>query len=71
MVWFLYAVNLVLLSAVMIKGHSALGAQRWLAIGPITLQPSEIAKLVVIFTLAAWFGTGLIKVLLIFLWPYY
>jgi rod shape determining protein RodA len=60
-VWALYLVNLVLLLAVMVKGHSALGAQRWLAIGPITLQPSEIAKLVVIFTLAAWFGSRPIK----------
>lgn len=52
----IYVVNLGLLLAVMIKGHSAQGAQRWLALGPITLQPSEIAKLVVIFTLAAWLG---------------
>lgn len=50
----LYVVNLGLLIAVMVKGHSALGAQRWLALGPITLQPSEIAKLVVIFTLSHW-----------------
>ncbi|HEY9776907.1 MAG TPA: rod shape-determining protein RodA [Planktothrix sp.] len=50
----MYVVNLGLLVAVMLKGHSALGAQRWLSIGPITLQPSEIAKLVVIFTLSAW-----------------
>ncbi len=52
----LYGINLGLLLAVMLKGHSALGAQRWLAIGPITLQPSELAKPVVIFTLAAWLG---------------
>jgi rod shape determining protein RodA len=54
MVWFLYIANLVLLVAVMIKGHSAMGAQRWLALGPITLQPSELAKLIVIFSLSAW-----------------
>lgn len=52
----LYVINLGLLLAVMIKGHAAQGAQRWLSIGPITLQPSEIAKLVVIFTLSAWFS---------------
>lgn len=52
----MYLANLGLLLAVMLKGHSAQGAQRWLALGPITLQPSEIAKLVVIFTLAAWLG---------------
>lgn len=60
-VWILYFINLVLLLAVMIKGHSAQGAQRWLALGPITLQPSEIAKLIIIFTLAAWFGNRPIK----------
>ncbi|MBL0187128.1 MAG: rod shape-determining protein RodA [Candidatus Obscuribacter sp.] len=54
MVSFLYVLNLGLLLAVMIKGHSALGAQRWLALGPITLQPSELAKPIVIFSLAAW-----------------
>lgn len=57
----MYVVNLVLLVAVMIKGHSAQGAQRWLALGPITLQPSEIAKLVVIFTLSAWMSTRPIR----------
>ena len=57
----IYLINLGLLIAVMVKGHSALGAQRWLALGPITLQPSEIAKLVVIFTLAAWLGRRPIK----------
>lgn len=51
----LYGVNLGLLLAVMVRGHAALGAQRWLSLGPVTLQPSEIAKLVIIFTLAAWF----------------
>ena len=53
-VYVLYAVNLILLLTVMFVGHSAQGAQRWLTIGPVTLQPSEIAKLVIVFTLAAW-----------------
>jgi rod shape determining protein RodA len=57
----IYLANLGLLLAVMLKGHSAQGAQRWLALGPITLQPSEIAKLVVIFSLAAWLGRHPIK----------
>lgn len=50
----MYLGNLGLLLAVMHTGHAEKGAQRWLALGPITLQPSEIAKLVIIFTLAAW-----------------
>lgn len=57
----LYVANIGLLSAVMVIGHSAMGAQRWIALGPITLQPSEIAKLVVIFTLAAFLGWRPIK----------
>lgn len=48
----LYAVNLVLLTAVMFMGHSALGAQRWIKLGPLQIQPSEIAKFVIIVTLA-------------------
>lgn len=53
--------NILLLVAVMVAGQSALGAQRWLALGPITLQPSEIAKLIIIFTLAAWLAWRPIK----------
>ena len=49
-----YLSNLGLLLAVMIKGHAAQGAQRWLSLGPITLQPSEVSKIVVIITLACW-----------------
>ena len=57
----LYVVNIGLLLAVMVAGHSALGAQRWLSLGPIKLQPSEIAKLVVIFTLSSWLAWRPIK----------
>ena len=48
----LYIFNLVMLLAVMFLGHSALGAQRWIQLGPITLQPSEFAKLIMIISLA-------------------
>lgn len=57
----LYVVNILLLVAVMVAGHSALGAQRWLSLGPLKLQPSEIAKLVIIFTLAKWLAWRPIK----------
>ena len=50
----IYLANFGLLLAVMIKGHTAQGAQRWLNIGPITLQPSEVSKIIVIIALAAW-----------------
>ena len=48
----IYVVNLVLLVIVKFAGTSALGAQRWIQIGPFTLQPSEFAKLFMIICLA-------------------
>ena len=49
----LYVVNLLMLLAVMFVGTSALGAQRWIQIGPITVQPSEFAKIIMIVCTAA------------------
>jgi cell division protein FtsW len=48
---FLFTVGLLL--ATLIFGTGAGGAQRWLAVGPITIQASEIAKFAVIVVLAA------------------
>lgn len=52
--WWFYGITLAMLTAVMVVGHSALGAQRWLKIGPIQFQPSEPAKLFMIIALAAF-----------------
>ena len=48
----LYIFNLIMLLAVMFLGHSALGAQRWISIGPISIQPSEFSKIIMIISLA-------------------
>ncbi|MCC6297252.1 MAG: FtsW/RodA/SpoVE family cell cycle protein, partial [Pseudomonadales bacterium] len=50
--WGGYAASLVLLVVVLIVGTKIYGARRWLMVGPIGLQPSERAKLAVIFVLA-------------------
>lgn len=50
----LYAIGLVLLFAVLIVGDFGKGAQRWLDLGVIRFQPSEIMKLAVPM-MAAWY----------------
>jgi rod shape determining protein RodA len=52
--WWLYGFGLVILALVIVKGHSALGAQRWIQIGSFQLQPSEFAKLIFVLAMAAY-----------------
>ena len=51
----LYALGIVLLIAVLLFGNTeggSMGAKRWIDIGPINLQPSEVAKLSLIIFFA-------------------
>lgn len=48
----LYGFNVLILLAVMFLGVSALGAQRWIQIGPVSIQPSEFAKVIYIICFA-------------------
>ncbi len=50
-----YALVVLLLVAVLVKGRVVMGARRWLTIGPINFQPSEMAKIAVMLALARWF----------------
>lgn len=52
----IYVISNLLLVAVLIWGHGAdeWGASNWLEIGPISFQPSEIAKIGVIISLAKY-----------------
>lgn len=52
----LYAVTVILLLLVLIVGFAGNGAQRWISIGPLTIQPSEIAKLTMLMMLAYYFS---------------
>jgi rod shape determining protein RodA len=55
--WVFYAVVLLLLVAVLLKGRVVMGARRWLTFGPVNFQPSELAKIAVILVLARWFSS--------------
>lgn len=53
--WPIYALALVLLAAVLLAGTTAMGARRWLQLGPISLQPSEIARVGLVLALARYY----------------
>ncbi len=46
--WAGVLITIALLALVLHSGSSAFGARRWLSIGPINLQPTEIAKFVLV-----------------------
>jgi len=59
-VWFLaaypvYIVSLVLLVGVEVAGDVSKGAQRWLSIGPVRFQPSEVMKIGIVLALARFY----------------
>lgn len=49
-----YGVSLLLLVAVEVAGRVGLGAQRWIELGPLALQPSELMKIALILALARY-----------------
>ncbi|MGE5539358.1 MAG: rod shape-determining protein RodA [Gemmatimonas sp.] len=51
----IYGVSLVLLVWVDLNGITGMGAQRWVAVGPVSLQPSEVMKVAIILVLARYF----------------
>ena len=52
-----YVVSAVLILMIIPFGYEAGGAKRWLYIGPISLQPAEVAKLGMILFLASMINT--------------
>jgi rod shape determining protein RodA len=51
-----YAISFLLLVAVEIRGAVGMGAQRWIDLGVIQLQPSEFMKIAVVLVLARYFS---------------
>ena len=50
--WPLYGVSIVLLLSVLVVGEEVNGARRWISLGGIQFQPSEIAKFTLILLFA-------------------
>jgi rod shape determining protein RodA len=56
LVWWLYGFFMLALVAVKLFGHKAMGGRRWIKMGPISFQPSEWFKLVLIVLMALYFA---------------
>lgn len=54
---FIIAVGLLILVFIPGFGTTVYGATRWISLGPISFQPSEVMKLSIILYLAAWLST--------------
>ena len=52
----IYIICVLLLVAVLFMGKYVGGSKRWLIIGPVSIQPSELVKLAVIIILARYFS---------------
>lgn len=53
--WIMYGLNIVMLLGVRIFGSSANGAARWIKIGFITFQPTELSKIIIILFFSRYF----------------
>ena len=53
--WPLYLVSMVLLALVLRMGHVGKGAERWLDLAGVQMQPSELAKIALVLVLASIF----------------
>ena len=54
--WFAIALGALALCYIPHIGMRINGSRRWIGYGPVTFQPSELAKIATIFFLAAWFS---------------
>ncbi len=63
----IYGLVLLILLAVLLMGVAAGGAQRWVDIGPVQVQPSEFAKLGMVIVLAGYFAEKSVGDHLVFL----
>lgn len=55
--WPFYLIALLFLSLVPFIGDVHMGARRWLDLGPVNMQPSEMMKWALVLMLAHWFSS--------------
>jgi rod shape determining protein RodA len=53
--WVGYVLGVGLLVLVAMHGQVGKGAQRWIDVGPVQIQPSELMKILLVVALASWF----------------
>ena len=54
--YMIYAIALIMIILVTFVGHTGMGAQRWLNLGIIHIQPSEFIKIALVLALARYFA---------------
>jgi rod shape determining protein RodA len=54
--WIAYGLGLAMLIAVDVIGMIGMGAQRWLSLGGVSIQPSEFFKLALVIVIARYFS---------------
>ena len=54
--YLIYAIALIMIILVTFVGHTGMGAQRWLSIFGVSIQPSEFIKIAFVMALARYFA---------------
>ena len=57
--YYFHAIALFLVLLVLFVGKTKFGSQRWLALGPLSLQPSELIKITFMLSLSKFFAENL------------
>jgi len=55
--YILYGLGLLLLLVVMLSGKTSRGAQRWISLGPVAIQPSEFVKMPLLLMLSSYYAS--------------
>ncbi len=54
--YMVYVINIVFLILVLLLGKKGMGAQRWLVLGPLRFQPSELMKISLVLALSRYYS---------------